>query len=72
MPTGTANLIINLHEGEVRNYQQDGAVQRHCGSILVGAQSAFGIIDTQEHARCWVWSFGPVAPGRSLVWLATS
>jgi len=48
MPTGTSTLVINLYEDELRTYTCDGRVQRQGGSILVGAHSAFSIIDTQE------------------------
>jgi AraC-like DNA-binding protein len=48
MPSGIASLIINLQEDEVRDYPAGGQVQRHSGSILVGAHSACSIIDTLQ------------------------
>jgi AraC-like DNA-binding protein len=48
MPSGRAAIIINLYEDEIRDYGAADAVRRCSGSVLVGAASAFSIIDTEE------------------------
>jgi AraC-like DNA-binding protein len=59
MPSGRATVIINLYEDEVRNYDADGQVHRQRGSILVGAHSAFSIIDTEEQRAVMGVEFCP-------------
>jgi Domain of unknown function (DUF6597) len=50
LPTGAAQLIVNLKEDQTRLYNPE-APQRHVttsGSVLCGVQSRFQIIDTSE------------------------
>lgn len=50
MPSGTASLVINLHEDEIRNYEgeNDDQLQRFPGAVLMGAYSRYSAIDAQE------------------------
>lgn len=61
LPTGSASLIINLEEDEVRNYAgaDDEIVQRLPGAILVGAYSRYSVIDTREQRAVLGISFHP-------------
>ncbi len=59
MPTGTANLIINLDEDEVRDYQPCGLIARHRGAVLVGTRSEYSIIDTEEQRAVMGVAFRP-------------
>jgi AraC-like DNA-binding protein len=58
MPTGTANIIINLAEDEVRDYSGEHGelMSRLSGAILVGARSSYSVIDTAE--QCAVIGLG--------------
>src|SRR5919204_656183 len=50
LPTGSAQLIVNLFEDETRAYDPE-AINRFesaPGTILAGVRSRFGIIDTAE------------------------
>ena len=51
LPSGTLELVINLHDDELRIYHgDDPAPQRLAGAVVSGAYDrAFGI-DTREHA----------------------
>lgn len=61
LPTGSASLIINLEEDEVRNYEgeHDEIVQRLPGAILVGAYSRYSVIDTREQRAVLGIAFHP-------------
>jgi AraC-like DNA-binding protein len=61
LPTGSASLIINLEEDEVRNYtgERDDEVQRFPGAVLVGARSRYSVIDTHEQRAVVGISFRP-------------
>jgi AraC-like DNA-binding protein len=50
LPTGEMSLIINLHEDRTRVYDPDDVTKCRTlsGSIVVGASSRFGVIDTVE------------------------
>jgi AraC-like DNA-binding protein len=52
MPSGTMELVINLHEDEVRIY--DGKCPERCkrfsGSVVAGPYGGPLVIDTREHA----------------------
>lgn len=50
LPTGTIELVINLHEDEVRTYDPDdaGRCLRYPGSVVVGAHSRYFVLDTAE------------------------
>jgi AraC-like DNA-binding protein len=61
LPNGCANLIINLAEDEVRNYDgaDDAVVHRHSGAILCGARSRYSVIDTDEQREVLGICFHP-------------
>jgi AraC-like DNA-binding protein len=51
LPTGAAQLIVNLKEDQTRLYDPEAPQQRYVatsGSVLCGVQSRFQIIDTSE------------------------
>lgn len=49
LPTGTAQLIVNLKEDRTRTYHpQTGAVQTACGTVLSGVATRYAVIDTAE------------------------
>jgi AraC-like DNA-binding protein len=50
LPTGTIELVINLHEDEVRTYdtEDSGICLRNAGSVVVGAHSRHFVLDTAE------------------------
>jgi len=52
LPDGSMELVINLREEKVRMYdrQNIGQCQTFPGSIVIGAQSEFFVIDTAEQA----------------------
>mgnify|MGYP000007955781 CR=1 FL=1 len=61
MPSGSASLIINLAEDEVRDYTgaNDELVQRYPGAVLVGAYSKYSVIDTSEQRAVLGVTFKP-------------
>jgi AraC-like DNA-binding protein len=61
LPTGSASLIINLEEDEVRNYcgANDDEVERFPGAVLVGAHSRYSVIDSREQRAVLGISFRP-------------
>ena len=52
LPSGTFELVINLHENEFRIYEScDGAEAKHfSGAMVSGAYHRAFVIDTLEHA----------------------
>jgi AraC-like DNA-binding protein len=52
VPSGTLELVINLHEDEFRIYDSTEGRQfrRFSGAIVSGAYGSFFVIDTAEHA----------------------
>jgi len=49
LPTGSAQLIVNLKEDRTRLYDpESGAVRASCGTVLSGISTKYGIIDTAE------------------------
>ena len=54
LPTGTAGMVINLWEDDIRTYDREdsGRVQRSHGAVLAGAFSEHIVIDTAEQR--WV------------------
>ena len=52
MPSGTLELVINLHEDEFRIYDpvHTDEYRRMSGAIVSGAYSGFFVIDTLQHA----------------------
>lgn len=61
MPDGSATLIINLAEDEVRGYigSNDDQLVRHPGAVLVGAGSRYSVIDSQEQRAVMGVAFRP-------------
>jgi AraC-like DNA-binding protein len=50
VPSGTLELVINLHEDEIRIYDLRGTVRRFSGAVVSGAYRRFFVIDTRAHA----------------------
>jgi AraC-like DNA-binding protein len=49
LPTGAAQLIVNLKEDRTRMYHPEtGAMAAGCGTVLSGVSSRYGVIDTAE------------------------
>jgi AraC-like DNA-binding protein len=50
LPTGTAQIVINLAEDRTRGYDESRgfALQESSGSLLCGPRARYGIIDTDE------------------------
>jgi AraC-like DNA-binding protein len=61
LPSGSASLIINLAEDEIRNYagRDDDQLERFPGAVLVGAHSRYSVIDTREQRAVLGVSFRP-------------
>jgi AraC-like DNA-binding protein len=61
LPSGSATLIVNLAEDEVRDYSgaDDSLVNRLPGAVLVGAHSRYSVIDTQEQEAVLGVAFRP-------------
>ena len=53
LPTGTAQLIVNLAEDETRNYDPSdpSRCERGSGAVIAGPSARYGIIDTDEQAH---------------------
>jgi AraC-like DNA-binding protein len=73
VPSGTLELVINLHEDEFRIYDsaESSKFQRFSGAIVSGAYDRFFVIDTAEHASVvgvhfkpsGAWPFVELPPG---------
>jgi AraC-like DNA-binding protein len=71
LPTGTMELVINLHHDEIRIYGDAGVCQPFSGTVISGAYNRPFEIDTAAHARMMGVHFRPggaspfirVAPG---------
>jgi hypothetical protein len=52
IPSGTLELVVNLHEDEFRIYDsvESSGFRRLSGAIVSGAYDRFFVIDTAEHA----------------------
>ena len=61
LPSGSASLVINLKEDEIRNYSgaDDDQLERYPGAVLVGAHSRYAVIDSQEQRAVIGVSFRP-------------
>lgn len=59
MPTGTASVIINLAEDELREYGPNGVLQRYRGAALVGSRCEYSLIDTEEQQAVMGVQFQP-------------
>jgi AraC-like DNA-binding protein len=66
LPTGSPNLIVNLKEDRVRRYEPEANYRcdSTSGAVLVGAQSRFSVIDTeeQEHVLGVIFKPGGTRP----------
>lgn len=66
LPTGSPNLIVNLTEDRVRRYEPHANYRcdSTSGAVLVGAQSRFSVIDTeeQEHVLGVIFKPGGTRP----------
>jgi AraC-like DNA-binding protein len=61
VPSGTLELVINLHEDELRIYDSVDAerCKRFSGAMVSGAYRGFFVIDTREHASVMGVHFKP-------------
>lgn len=59
LPVGTLELVINLHEDEIRIYDDAGQRRALSGTIVSGAYGHPFVIDTQEHALTMGVHFRP-------------
>jgi len=61
LPTGAAQLIVNLQEDQIRRYQPDCGhrCDTTSGTVLAGVQSSYGVIDTDEQEYVLGVSFRP-------------
>jgi AraC-like DNA-binding protein len=61
LPTGAAQLIVNLKEDAIRRYEprRGMACETSSGAVLAGVQSRFGVIDTAEQEWVAGVSFKP-------------
>jgi AraC-like DNA-binding protein len=64
IPSGTLELVVNLHEDEIRIYDpDDGTARRFSGAVVSGAYRRFFVIDTREHASLVGVHFRPGGAG---------
>ncbi|HLK55535.1 MAG TPA: helix-turn-helix domain-containing protein [Chthonomonadaceae bacterium] len=61
LPSGTIELVINLHEDEIRIYDPVhlDRYQRFSGAVVSGAYRSFFVIDTLEHTSIMGVHFKP-------------
>lgn len=61
LPTGAMQLIVNLAEDEIRVYEpgEPHRVRRFPGSLVTGAHSSFGVVDTASQASTLGVAFRP-------------
>lgn len=61
LPTGAAQLVVNLEEDEIRRYDADDAdrCDSTSGTVLAGVQSSYSVIDTDEQKWVLGVSFRP-------------
>jgi len=61
VPSGTLELVVNLHEDEIRIYDRDraGGCDRFSGMVVSGAYGRCFTIDTAEHALIMGAHFRP-------------
>ena len=52
LPSGTLELVVNLHEDEFRIYDpaDPGRCRRFSGTLVSGAYRGYFVVDTREHA----------------------
>ncbi|MGX9791996.1 DUF6597 domain-containing transcriptional factor [Mycobacterium sp. MMS18-G62] len=72
VPSGTLELVVNLHEDALRIYDTTArSWRRYSGVVVSGAYRRFFVIDTRDHASIvgvhfrpgGAWAFLGVAPG---------
>jgi AraC-like DNA-binding protein len=67
VPTGTIELVVNLHEDEIRIYDDTGRVtQRLDGAAVSGVYRRYFVIDTREHVSMIGAHFRPGGAGAVL------
>lgn len=66
VPTGTVELVINLHDDEVRIYDAAGRERRFRGAIASGCYSSAFEFDTRAHTRVLGVHFKPGGAARLL------
>jgi AraC-like DNA-binding protein len=52
VPSGTVEIVVNLHEDEIRIYESGSStkVTRYSGAVVSGVHRRFFVIDTRAHA----------------------
>jgi AraC-like DNA-binding protein len=50
VPAGTFELVVNLHDNQIRVYGAHGEAERHAGVLVSGAFTRSFVVDTREHA----------------------
>jgi len=72
VPSGTLELVVNLHEDALRIYEPtSGSWRRYSGAVVSGAYRRFFVIDARDHASIvgvhfrpgGAWAFLGVPPG---------
>jgi AraC-like DNA-binding protein len=72
VPSGTLELVVNLHEDALRIYASDNrGWRRYSGAVVSGAYRRFFVIDARDHASIvgvhfrpgGAWAFLRVPPG---------
>jgi AraC-like DNA-binding protein len=72
VPSGTLELVVNLHEDALRIYASDNrGWRRYSGAVVSGAYRRFFVIDARDHASIvgvhfrpgGAWAFLGVPPG---------
>src|SRR4051794_19825281 len=72
VPSGTLELVVNLHEDALRIYDpSSGSHRRYSGAVVSGAYRRFFVIDARDHASIvgvhfrpgGAWAFLGVPPG---------
>lgn len=64
VPSGTLELVVNLHDDEIRVYDPRGAIHhRLSGAVVSGAYRRFFVIDTRAHASMVGVHFRPGCAG---------
>jgi len=64
VPSATLELVVNLHEDELRIYDREGgACRRYAGASVSGAYGRYFVIDTREHASIVGVHFRPGCAG---------
>jgi AraC-like DNA-binding protein len=60
VPSGTLELVVNLHEDALRIYHPGAqAWRRYSGAVVSGAYRRFFVIDSRDHASIVGVHFGP-------------